>query len=209
MKDKELDYQERIAHLKSGYDNTQSVVRFLDTKASAVVAGATAVFGLNVALAKWLFSFLPAYLEKVSHWCGFWLLPPLLMIIAIGFISYNLYHALRHAYLTLVPRDTGGSEPSALFPMIPTVGANKKPLSEGEKLNATKQEARIELYGLNCNQADAIKDYTEQLKQMGRIISVKLKHCKLSIEYLFPFIVSSAVLALFSVLVWFSHNNNL
>jgi len=206
---KKLEYQKRIDHLKAGYDNTQSVVRFLDTKASAVVAGVTAVFGLNVALAKWLFSFLPVYWVKVGHWCGFWLLPPWLMLLAVGVMCYYLFHTLKHAYLTLVPRDTGSSAPSALFPWIPTQDqSSKKKLTDAEINTAAKQEARIELYGLDCTESDAIQDYTEQLKQMGRIIAVKLNHCKLSIKHLFPFIVGSGALAVLSVLVWFLHSFN-
>ncbi len=200
MKDTKLEYQERIDHLKAGYDNTQNVVRFLDTKASAVVAGATAVFGLNVALIKWFFSFVHSYYEKVEHWCDFWFAPLWLMLVPAGFMSYYLFRALRHAYLTLIPRDTGSSKPSALFPMIPTV-------DEGSKQDATS--ARIELYGSNCTHANAIQDYTEQLKQMGRIVFNKMTHCKLSVIYLFRFIVSSGLFALLAVLVWFLHNNNM
>jgi hypothetical protein len=46
----DLPPSELFAHLKAGYDNSQAVVRFLDTKASAVVGAVPIVVGALAAL---------------------------------------------------------------------------------------------------------------------------------------------------------------
>ena len=199
--DGNMKYQQKIDHLKSGYDNLQSVVRFLDTKALAVVAGVTTVFGLTVTLMKWYFSFLFEYRDHIKGWCGCWNLAPLAVFLTMVVMLWFLLLSLYHAYKTLVPRNTGNSAPSAIFPVIPTAPKGTK-LKEKDAKFAEMQEQRIELYLGNPTEIDALEDYTEQLKQMGRINNLKLNHCKLAISNIFPLILSSGLVAVLVVLNW-------
>lgn len=191
MDHENLTYQERIDHLKAGYDNTQSVVRFLDTKASATVAGLTAVFGLNVAIGNWLLPLLPNYIKTINHWGGLWNKLPLALFIVALLLIIIAWLTLWNAYKTLTPSPPKDPKPSALFPYIPS-----GTLSEQDESIAAAELARLTLYAKNATTKDSIEDYIEQLRQMGMINKQKIDHCKLAIRWLFIFMAGSVIYAI-------------
>lgn len=189
-----MKYSEKIAHLDTGYKNSQEVAKFLDRKASAIFAAVSAAVTIDIAIAKFLLEMISGF-DCVGRVVGL----SIFLILGI-FLGIFVFNAIQGVFLTLTPRDTGTSKPSCLFPYIPD--STTRGSSESMEQLASAQEKRIDLFEQEVEGEEAIKDYTEQLKQMGKINFHKITHCQKSVSALLRIFSFTAVLAIYSLMIW-------
>lgn len=163
-KPEDLSFEDQIMHLDRGYSNSQSVVRFLDTKAAAVI-GAIPIL---ITVAGLSFTFLKStgYAAKITCVYGD-CFPLLLCVVAAYFIILYVWKMIGSAFSAISPRDTDGAAPSVLFPFPHDDFAH-----------------RVNLFCTKPSQKDALEDYKRQLNQMGNLVGVKLEKTQLAIQYL-------------------------
>jgi hypothetical protein len=173
-----LEYADRVAHLKTGYDNSQAVVRFLDTKATAaigaiplVIAALTGLFGLVKDWARWERAF------QSPHVCLLWMLVTFCLVAAIFGIVFAV-RTVWFAFEAISPRDTGSSNPSVLFP-YDVKGFDTR-------VAYFKQDTALK--------AEVYEDYEQQINQMGRITKAKLSGVQKAIGQLRYFFIASLIL---------------
>lgn len=189
-----MKFSEKITHLDSGYKNSQEVARFLDQKASAVFAAISAVVTIDIAVMK-------SSLETLSKFeCCSRMVGVIFLLLPVVLIAFFVYKSIHGVFFTLTPRDVGKSNPAVLFPYIP----DSKTRRNSKEMNqlAKDQEDRIDLFLIKPDEQDAIDDYGEQLKQMGQINFQKISHCQSAVSSLFWAFSWSAILAIYSVVIW-------
>ncbi len=187
-----LSYEQTIEHLKYGYSHTQSIARFIDQKAAAVIAAITTLSSLDFAVYKWALSFVKPDENQPYLFCYkvFWVL----LILATAYLALSVFSAIQNAFAILNPKAPECAKPSAIFPYIPYKGEKVK-LSTNEKKDAKNNKERVNLY-LKGGRADhAVKDFTTQLKRMGEINYGKITHCQKAIRWVFHTIAASLLLA--------------
>lgn len=122
------------------------------------------------------------------------------LLTIIGSIAFFVFKSIRGVFLTLTPRDVGKSKSAILFPYIPD--SKTRQTSEEMDQLAKAQEDRIDLFLSEASEQDAIDDYGEQLNQMGQINFQKITYCRSAVSSLLWFFFWSAILALYSVVIW-------
>ena len=155
-----LSFEQTLSHLAAGYENSQNVVRFLDTKAAAVVGGVPVFLGVCAAVFKWVHE--AGFIEIGANAGGLqWIfVGTSFLILALALIS------LRAAFRALLPRDPGTTEPSVVFPY-----------------NSEKFMHRIGVFVNGATKSDVIEDYRRQITRMSEIVEIKLVHVKCSIRF--------------------------
>lgn len=180
-----MEYADRVAHLKAGYDNSQSVVRFLDTKASAVIAvipviivALTALFGVVKDWARWERAF------TSEHACTLWIMLTVTAIVAVALLVTAI-SAIVSAFRAITPRDTGTVKPSILFPFAK---AYEYPPPDDSFAS------RVAFFKDSAKRPDVLEDYERQLVRMSQIVSQKLIYVNDAVKYLKRFFVAAACL---------------
>ena len=153
-----MSFEERIVHLSTGYENSQSLVRFLDTKAIAVLGVVPIVLGVLGALFKWQHEMVS--LDQLCNVVGLTmtvmiLIVMLLLALFLLFLSCRTVHCV---FSAVNPRGQGKAKPAVLFP------------AQGKEFLA-----RLKLFTELPIQNDAIEDYERQLSRMGEIVAVKFQ----------------------------------
>ncbi len=171
-----LDFSELRDHLATGYDNSQSTVRFLDTKAAAVVGFVPLAAAITTSTAA-------KYVEGTA-----WEIAPLhsnaylawvfqfLLFIACCFTIWFAFQSVRSALRCLIPRGPGSASPSLLFPF-----------------RASDFIDRLEHFKQHPNHADIIEDYDRQLRRMSEIVSEKLTSMNRSVGMLQNMLVCAVI----------------
>jgi hypothetical protein len=189
---RELSFHERVEHLKSGYDNSQAVVRFLDAKASAVIAAIPVVIAALAALfsiikewVRWKEAFASTgatWLWTVAVLCG--VAGAILLVVAVL--------AITAAFSAIKPRDPGTAKPSMLFPFAATY---QLPTPDDSFAS------RMLFFKTNADRSHVLEDYERQMVRMSEIVATKLACVNQSVEYLKAFfVVAAALLALLLLL---------
>ncbi len=145
-----------MAHFSAGYNNSQSVVRFLDTKAAAVLGAVPVLLGILAAIFTWLedFSEWHRVITLDGLWLGIACGGSLLVIVATLFIFAWL--TVKAAFNAILPRDTSEALPSLIFPF-----------------EAPGFESRVSVFTDEPAQSDAIEDYRRQVLRMSQIVPKK------------------------------------
>jgi hypothetical protein len=180
-----LEFDQRVAHLKAGYDNSQSVVRFLDTKASAVIATIpvviavlTALFGVVKDWGQWKDAF------ASRHSCVLWTALITTALVAAALLLSAVF-AIVSAFKAITPRDTGIAKPSVLFPFEKNYAAAWPDNSFASRVAFFKGEAK---------RLDVLEDYERQIIRMGEITAQKLGCVDDAVKHLKRFFVTAVIL---------------
>lgn len=178
-----LSHEGTVEHLKSGYENSQSVVRFLDTKAAAIIGGVPVLLGIVAALLNWLNSNLISDHFESTKNAGviaiFFLVLSALLLILIA------SKAIYEAFSAVTPRNTGESEPSVIFPF-----------------NTPGFETRLETFTTkSAKECDVIEDYKRQIIRMGEIVEEKIKHTSNAIRFTRYLLIASASIVSVAILL--------
>ncbi len=183
--EKPLEFKERIDHFAAGYNNSQAVVRFLDTKASAVIgvipiviAALSALFGLFKDWGRWEAAFKSDY-----HW---WLC---LFVVSVFLSSlamlYQAVRAIVAAFDVISPRKTGSAKPSVIFPI-----SMKCDLASPDDSFVSRAQHFVS----EATRRDALVDYRRQVVRMSEIVDEKMACLKTAIQHLKRFFVFALVL---------------
>lgn len=162
-----LEYDEVIAHLAAGYANSQSVVRFLDTKAAAVVGVVPILLAILAAVFKWLQDSIDWQTTFETMWpCPAWVLGVAFFVLALLLLTFA-WLSVKSAFNAILPRPPGKTKASVLFPYdSPDFGD------------------RIDLFVGKPTQSDAFEDYKRQITRMSQITAIKVKHLDCAISWL-------------------------
>lgn len=163
-KDVLLTFEEQISHLDAGYRNSQSVVRFLDTKAAATIGAVPVLLGMLSAVFAWL--------HDEDHWGALLdeigvCVPLMLGVAIVSVLIVFAFMTVRAAFDVIAPRDAGNGTASVLFPQ-------KSP----------EFESRLASLADLPSQRDVIEDYRRQITRMSGIVSTKMKYARQSMCYL-------------------------
>lgn len=160
-----LNHPECVSHLKAGYDNSQAVVRFLDTKASAVIGVIPIVIGILTALVGMIKEW--GAWQSGLHAEGACLLVACLVITGLCAISLiaTAVLAISAGFCAISPRDTGTTKPSVVFPFEKSYVDSPPDHSYA---------ARVTHFVEGANNHDLLEDYKRQLVRMSRIVQQKI-----------------------------------
>ena len=169
--DSHLTFEERIAHLATAYSNSQSVVRFLDTKAAAVLGGVPVLVGILAAVFGWFkeSSQWRAVLDLVPNW-----IPITFATVIFGLLLLFTWRTMKAAFAAIQPREPDKTLPSVLFPFA-----------------ADGFETRLSVFTHEPKRSDAIEDYRRQIVRMSRIVASKSADVKRAIRRLTHLLVLS------------------
>lgn len=180
----EMSYGEQVDHLAAGYANSQSVVRFLDTKAAAVLGVVPVVLGVLGALFKWQLDVVPIMRLRASIGLS---VSVCVCLVMLGLSIVLLVFAWRTVYCVfgaILPRTPGDTKPSILFPYHDT--------EFGERLSH---------FLTSPTQKDALEDYQRQLTRMSMIVAIKIERVEQAIGNLKRLFLWGAITIIFMVIV--------
>lgn len=186
---KALSHDRRVHHLAAGYHNSQSVVRFLDTKATAIVGIVPVVLGALAGISSWLIGEaawirMPSSIEWLQ--C-IWKILASLILISLLLCLGTAISAVWQALHALLPRNTGSAPPSILFPYKPR---NKRSSQQGTR-HPFSQRLGIFVHG--GSEQDELDDYGTQLDRMGEIVAEKLTAVQGAIRWLRHLLISAII----------------
>ena len=174
-----LTFEETVAQMSRGYENTQRVIQFMDAKAGAVVALSLAIFAFVGKVVAWAFDKTDATVLKDLPG---WLVGPSLIlglgVMVCGFLS------LSYAFKTVRPNPLPNWEAfSTLFP------AHDKEF-EGK----AKERLQPVVTGADCG--FVVKEFAVQLLAIGQIVHRKINWLRVSINWLWGQGLASVLLGL-------------
>ncbi len=161
-----LDYKQRVEHFAKGYDNAQSVVRFLDTKASAVIAAIPllvgAVSGLFAIMKEWV------RWDKAFAADYAWLLLFTFAAVIVFIIRFALKSlgAAKAAFDALTPQKPLDAKPSVIFPFEQTY--------QYEGHDRTFADRAKFMRSITADACDALDDWERQTIRMSEIVKRKI-----------------------------------
>lgn len=165
--EEKLTFDETVSQMSRGYENTQRVIQFMDTKAGAIVALSLAIYAFVGKVAAWAFEKTDATVLKAF--------PCLLMCVLIflglavmvcGFVS------LIYAFKTVRPNPLPDWQAfSTLFP------AHDKNY-EGK----AREKLKPMVMGATCG--FVVDEYQNQLVAIGQIVHRKINWLRISIDWL-------------------------
>ena len=163
-----LTFDETVAQMSRGYENTQRVIQFMDAKAGAVVALSLAIFAFAGKVASWAYEKTDA--EAIGQ------LPCWLKVFGV-FIGLGIcltgFFCIRDAFKTVRPNGLPSKEAfSTLFPAHDGAAG---------KENAEKYLAAI---AAGKTQGDALDEFKRQLVAVGGIVYNKIMWLRDSIWWL-------------------------
>jgi uncharacterized membrane protein YhdT len=179
-----LTFEETVAQMSRGYENTQRVIQFMDAKAGAVVALSLAIL---------------AFVGKVTAWAyektdaeALWHLPCWLQIFGILFglgVCVSCFCCIREAFKTVRPNGLPSKEAfSMLFPAHD--GADGR----------TNAVNYLSVVASGTTQGFAIDEFKRQLVAVGGIVYNKIMWLRDSIWWLLWQGVTALVLGI--LIVW-------
>ncbi|MBE02058.1 MAG: hypothetical protein CL958_03045 [Euryarchaeota archaeon] len=157
-----LDFESRVGHLRAGYENSQAAVRFLDTKAAAVVGGIPVILGIFTTVFKWA---LDAELGASIFSCVVGLVISVIFSLTMLLLAWLSLHS---AFQALSPRNTGEAQPSVLFPY--------RSSGFGQRLSFFTDG--------KASEETVVEDYHRQITRMSEIVEAKMDRVKSAIRYL-------------------------
>jgi hypothetical protein len=182
-----MDFQTRIAHAQSGYQNGQEVIKFIDTKSGVVTGLAGILLGFPLAVLKWSFELdeaKPAYavLFNQTH-------PKIAGVILFGFfvaMCLGMFSVLASTF-SLMGRNPRRPY-QGIFELLQkcVLRLRKKPLAKGseavtilfpiysEPLTSKAHEYFKRLSG-DFGEGEMLREYELQLAEIGRILNLKIR----------------------------------
>jgi len=189
-----LNFDEQIAHFAAGYANSQAVVRFLDTKAAAVIGIVPVVLGVVAAVSNWLQDFLQwKILIGLLGQCG----ATVFVFMSLGASVTVLVLAclcIAGAFKAISPRATEDAAHSVLFPFN-TERHKKAPKPKG----SNDFKSHVILFAGRPARSDAIEDYQNQIVRMSDIVADKFHYLNRALGHLMHLFVVSFLAILLSL----------
>ena len=178
-----LTFEETVAQMHRGYENTQRVVQAMDTKAGAVVALCLAILAFTGTLVAWIHSNLGDGIlqaKPVPHCCLAWSLVAL--ILATGISGFA---CMDRVFKTVRPNGLPDARHfTTLFPAAEKAWGNPDAARHLERIAAGESREFV------------LKEFREQLLAMGGIAYLKIKHLRQAIRCLWWQGLFAMVLAL-------------
>lgn len=166
-----LSFEETVAQMQRGYENTQRMVQAMDAKAGAVVALCLAILAFAGTLVAWIHSNLSEGILQATaapHCCLAWTL--VLLILATGASGFA---CLDRSFKTVRPN--GLPEPQHFTTLFPaTEHAWRDP-------DAIHHLSRVTM---GENREFLLHEFQQQLLAMGGIVYLKIKHLRQAIRCL-------------------------
>lgn len=166
-----LTFEETVAQMQRGYENTQRVVQFMDAKAGAIIAFSLAIFAFVGKLIAWIYGVVGAGLLsgwEAPHCCIYGTLV-LLLFAEVVFGGLCLFRA----FMTIRPNSLPQPEHfTTLFPAME---------------NAWDQPMAVEYLDrvvAGQNRDFMLGEFKQQLLAMGGIVFLKIKRLQQSINAL-------------------------
>ncbi len=161
-----LSFEETVVHMNRGYENTQRVIQFLDTKAGAVIAFCVALFAFTAKIAAW------AYNETGS-------VPfaniPLGLATILGLLGVTTVGSgalcLLFSFYTIRPK--GLPEPEHFTTLFPAMRSD-----DGQSASYLESIQSGESKGF------ILEEYSKQLAAVGQIVYGKIDLLKKSVSAL-------------------------
>lgn len=178
-----LSHEGTVEHLKSGYENSQSVVRFLDTKAAAIIGGVPVLLGIVAALLNWLNSNL--IIDQFAPAQNAGQATTVFLVISALLLIFIASRAIFEAFSAVTPRNIGNFEPSVIFPF-----------------NSSGFGTRLETFTTSsATELDVVLDYKCQILRMGEIVEEKIKHTSNAIRFTRYLLIASASIVSVAILL--------
>ena len=166
-----LTFEETVAQMHRGYENTQRVVQFMDAKAGAVIAFSLTIFAFVSKVVAWVYGlvgsgFLVSW--EVPGCCMHWILTAFVLAeVVVGGIC------LHQAFMTIRPNSLPMPEHfTTLFP------ARKNAWNQSDAKQYLDRVINGETRGF------ALGEFKQQLLAMGGIVFLKIERLQRSLNAL-------------------------
>lgn len=175
-----LTFEETVAQMSRGYENTQRVIQFMDAKAGAVVALSLAIFAFVGKVVAWAFDKTDAaVLKELPAW-----LVVAGVVLGLG-VTVSGFFSLWYAFKTVRPNHLPNWEAfSTLFP------AHDKKYEE-------KAKERLQPVVTGADFGFVVKEFAVQLVVVGQIVYRKINWLRVSINFLWSQGLASVLLGSF------------
>lgn len=162
-----LTFEETVAQMSRGYENTQRVIQFMDAKAGAVVALSLAIYAFVGKVLAWAFEKTDAtVLKGFPCWVVYILVVLGLAIMVSGFAS------LTYAFWTVRPNP------------LPSWGAFSTLFPAHGKDDESKARAKLNPIVAGATCGFVVAEFENQLVAIGQIVHRKINRLRSSINWL-------------------------
>jgi uncharacterized membrane protein len=177
---KTLKYEQRITHLQTGESNSQSVARFIDSKAAVTVGVVPVLLGIIAAATNWIVQF--ECWQWIASGLGMCFTLPVAMLLVVVSLLLLIFscQTIYYAFRAITPRTPSSTRRCVLFPYT----------RSGED----DFEQQLELFLDEPCEKDVFEDYRRQLKNMSVIVERKIHYVDKSIANLQRLVYSSVVM---------------
>ena len=184
-----LSFDQRVQHFAAGYENAQAVVRFLDTKASAVIGSVPLILALLSGLFAWLEDHRDN--QSILDCAGAIVSVALWSVIAVAVVWLLVESVLAvfSAFRAINPQKPHESRPSLLFPYA------DDPTSGNVEGHDSNYDARLAYFVDGVCQADVLEDYRRQHSRMAEIIARKIEHLSVAVSSVKRLFLAAFILA--------------
>ena len=180
--------EQTLGHAKDGYQNTQEVIRFVDTKTAFVTGLSTLAAGALVAVVKWV---IEADGESRPNMTQIAKSHPTLATYFYILVALSLCVALL-CLVAAVGSVIARSRPKHLENKFTVLFPTYKYAERREACRTIEEKLR------GMTTADVLSEYEDQLRIVGMIVGMKLKHiryaCYALLAQLVCFLIAGAVL---------------
>lgn len=175
--ERKLTFDETVAQMSRGYENTQRVIQFMDAKAGAVVALSLAIYAFAGKVAAWAYDKTDAVaLKGLSCWVSGFAVGLGIAIVVCGFAS------LSYAFWTVRPNP------------LPSWGAFSTLFPAHGKHDEGKAKAYLKPVVTGADCGFAISEFERQLVAVGQIVHRKINWLRIAIYWLWGQGLASVVL---------------
>lgn len=173
-------WEAKIDHLKTAYDSSQGVIKFIDSKSNILIGLSTVAGGFATTLLKWVLELdpkRPASWESVYTLSQEWAIASL-MLLALSLCSYLIL--VLCCLLSVLSRKAPQGELTLLFPVARTGSLTWKQkwarFTNAKKTPKLSHKDLIRSSVLSLNTDRILEEYAEQLTAVGKILEHKLNH---------------------------------
>jgi hypothetical protein len=166
-----LTFEETVAQMQRGYENTQRVVQFMDTKAAAVTAFSLAIFAFVGKIVAWLYDVSGPEMQATKLFTQCWLFYLLAVLLFAQLVAG--FRCLDRTFKAVRPNKLPRPEHfTSLFPAIENAWQRPEAVNYLNRLVSGETKEFV------------LGEFKKQLLAMGGIIYLKIKCLQQSIRAL-------------------------
>lgn len=188
---KDWSYTNEVGHQAAALLNAQTTIRFIDTKAGAVIAFATTLFGIIGLVGSWLLEIISDEQSRFSFNFPFNGLQWTSLIAFLVFVTFLIFAArtLYFSFKCILPQNVGSTPPTILFPYWDAKGREEMgPIFEKFETDFSLTLAK--------------KEYSNQIGQLGEIVKGKIDATNIAVKELARMTVSAGFFVCTSLIVF-------